>query len=78
MIIMLIAFIVYLVIGVIAVAATANIWMYDVQDWSLLRTIINVVCVLLVAPVCLIIVCVVVLAVLVAPFCLLIGWMLGI
>lgn len=75
---MLIAFIVYLVIGVIAVAATANIWICEVQDWSLLRMIINVVCATLVAPVCLIIGCVVVLAVLVAPFCLLFGWMLGV
>lgn len=52
---MLIAFIVYLVIGVVAVAATANIWICEVQGWSLLRTIINVVCAVLVAPICLII-----------------------
>ena len=46
---MLIAFIVYLVIGVVAVAATANIWICEVQGWSLLRTIINVVFAVLVA-----------------------------
>lgn len=52
---MLIAFIVYLVIGVVAVAATANIWICEVQGWSLLRTIMNVVFAVLVAPICLII-----------------------
>lgn len=75
---MLIACIVYLVIGVIAVAATANIWICEVQGWPLLRMIISVVCAVLIAPVCLIFGCVVVLAVLTAPFCLLIGWVLGI
>lgn len=52
---MLIAVIVYLVIGVIAVAATANIWICEVQGWPLLRMIINVVCAILIAPICLII-----------------------
>ena len=56
--IMLIAFIVYLVVGVLAIVATANIWICEVQGWSLLRTIINVVCATLVAPICLIIGCV--------------------
>lgn len=35
--------------------ATANIWICRVQGWSLFRTIINVVCTTLVAPICLII-----------------------
>lgn len=52
---MLIAFIVYLVIGVIAVAATVNFWICEVQDWSLLRIIINVMCAILIAPICFII-----------------------
>lgn len=56
--IMLIAFIVYLVVGVLVMVATANIWICRVQGWSLLRTIINVVCTTLVAPICLIISCV--------------------
>ena len=73
---MSIAFVVYLIIGV--VAATAYVWIYVVPGWSLLRAFICVVCATLVAPVCLIIGCVVVLTVLVAPFCLLFGWMLGI
>lgn len=34
---------------------TANIWICRVQGWSLFRTIINVVCTTLVAPICLII-----------------------
>ena len=57
-IIMLIAFIVYLVVGVLVMVATANIWICRVQGWSLLCTIINVVCTTLVAPICLIICCV--------------------
>lgn len=52
---MLIAFIVYLVVGVLVMVATANIWICGVQGWSLFRTIINVVCATLVAPICLII-----------------------
>jgi hypothetical protein len=52
---MLIAFIVYLVVGVLVMVATANIWICRVQGWSLFRTIINVVCTTLVAPICLII-----------------------
>ena len=75
---MLIAFIVYLVVGVLAVVATADFWMYEALGWSLLRAIVTVICVVLVAPICLVVGCVVVLAVLTAPFCLLIGWMLGI
>lgn len=55
---MLIAFIVYLVVGVLVMVATANIWICRVQGWSLLRTIIIVVCTTLVAPICLIIGCV--------------------
>lgn len=35
--------------------ATANIWICRVQGWYLFRTIINVVCATLVAPICLII-----------------------
>ena len=57
-IIMLIAFIVYLVVGVLTMVATANIWSCEVQGWSLLRTIIIIVCATLVAPICLIIGCV--------------------
>lgn len=56
--IMLIAFIVYLVVGVLVMVATANIWICRVQGWSLLCTIITVVCTTLVAPICLIICCV--------------------
>lgn len=73
---MSIAIVVCLIIGV--VAATAYVWIYVVPGWSLLRAFIYVVCTALIAPVCLIIGCVVVLAVLVTPFCLLFGWMLGI
>lgn len=52
---MLIAFIVYLVVGVLVMIATANIWICEVQGQSLLRTIINVVCATLIAPICFII-----------------------
>lgn len=52
---MLIAFIVYLVVGVLVIVDTANIWIGEVQGWPLFRTIINVVCAILVAPICLII-----------------------
>lgn len=75
---MLIAFIVYLVVGVLAVVATADFWMYEALGWSLLRAIVTVVCVVLVAPICLVVGCVVVLAVLVGPVCLIVCWVLGI
>lgn len=54
---MLIAFIVYLVVGVLAIVATANIWICEgkEQGWSLLSTIIIVACATLIAPICLII-----------------------
>jgi hypothetical protein len=73
---MSIAFVVCLIIGV--VAATAYVWIYVVPGWSLRRAFVCVGCAALVAPVCLFVACVVVLAVLVAPFCLLFGWVLGI
>lgn len=75
---MLIAFIVYLVVGVLAVVATADFWMCEVLGWSLLRAIITAVCVVLVAPICLVVGCVVLLAVLVGPLCLVVCWVLGI
>ena len=52
---MLIAFIVYLVVGVLVMVATANIWIREVQGWSLLRTTLMIVCTILIAPICFII-----------------------
>lgn len=73
---MSIAIVVCLIIGV--VAATAYVWMYEVLGWSLLRAIITAVCVVLVAPICLVVGCVVLLAVLGGPLCLVVCWVLGI
>ena len=55
--IMLIAFIVYLVVGVLAIVATANSWICEgkEQGWSLLSTIIIIACATLIAPICFII-----------------------
>lgn len=75
---MLIAFIVYLVVGVLAVVAAADFWMCGVLGWSLLRAVFTAVCVVLVAPICLVVGCVVLLAVLVGPLCLVVCWVLGI
>ena len=54
-IIMLIAVIVYLVVGAVTVGATSYLWICGAQGWSLLRTIFRVVCATLLAPICLII-----------------------
>lgn len=52
---MLIAVIVYLVVGAVTVGATSYLWICGAEGWSLLRTIFRVVCATLLAPICLII-----------------------